>query len=114
MPIITTQVIDTTRGTPADGIPVALEHRASHDWEHIGGGTTDEEGRVEDLGHPDGGELPAGVYRLTFDTGTYFAANEIDGLFPVVRVVFEVKSSTPSYHLPLVLGANSYSTYLGA
>jgi 5-hydroxyisourate hydrolase-like protein (transthyretin family) len=31
----------------------------------------------------------------------------------VVRVVFEVKSDT-SYHLPLVLGAHSYTTYLGA
>jgi 5-hydroxyisourate hydrolase len=114
MPTITTQVIDTTRGTPADGIPVALEHRGAHGWEHIGGGTTDEQGRVEDLGHPDGGpDLPEGVYQLTFDTGTYYAANEIDGIFPVVRVVFEVKSDT-SYHLPLVLGAHSYTTYLGA
>ena len=113
MPTITTQVTDTTRGAPADGIPVALEHRGAHGWEHVGGSTTDELGRAEDMAHPNGPqELAPGIYRLTFDTGTYFAANEIDGLFPVVRVGFEVKEGASSYHLPLVLGANSYTTYL--
>jgi 5-hydroxyisourate hydrolase len=113
MVVVTTQVIDTARGMPADGLHVALEHRGAQGWAHVSGGTTDDAGQVEDL-VPAGRELGEGVYRLTFDTGTYFAANELDGIYPVVRVVFEVRGEDTRYHLPLILGLTGYSTFRGA
>ena len=54
-----------------------------------------------------------GTYRLTFDAGTYFAANNLQGLYPVIRVVFDVTRDDDHYHLPLQLSPHGYSTYRG-
>ena len=107
---LSTQVTDTARGCPADGMPVALERRAAHEWTHIGGAVTDERGYAEDLlGEQE--ELTPGTYRLTFDAGTYFAANAMQGLYPVIRVVFDVGQDGERYHLPLLLSPHGYSTF---
>jgi len=107
---ITTHVLDTARGCPAAGVPVALEVRSGEGWKTLGRRRTDADGRVRELAD---GELAAGTYRLTFDTEAYFAAIGVDGFFPVAQVVFQVRDPAQSHHVPLLLSPFGYSTYRG-
>ncbi|HEV2765390.1 MAG TPA: hydroxyisourate hydrolase, partial [Pyrinomonadaceae bacterium] len=62
---ITTHVLDTSRGRPADGVAVVLEIRdAGGAWGRVGQGRTDADGRLKNL-LPDGASLAEGAYRLT-------------------------------------------------
>src|SRR5208282_183530 len=74
MSAITTHVLDTSTGRPAAGVPVTLEKQAGGGWQSAGQGITNQDGRITDL--LGGAKLAAGTYRLTFDTATYFRANQ--------------------------------------
>jgi 5-hydroxyisourate hydrolase len=110
---LSTHVLDTTRGEPADGIVVRLEHiTADGEPTEIGRGVTDADGRVSNFGVL---FLPAGSYRLVFETGPYFSAVGVDRpFFPEVVVTFQTDGQRPKYHVPLLLGAYSYTTYRGS
>jgi 5-hydroxyisourate hydrolase len=111
---ISTHVLDTARGKPAAGIPVRLQRRQTADsWRQVGSGQTDQDGRCVQL-LPAGESLPEGVYRLVLDTGTYFAAQNTVGLYPVVEITFAVRHGESDFHLPLLLSANGYTTYRGS
>ncbi|MFJ2506711.1 hydroxyisourate hydrolase [Arthrobacter citreus] len=107
---ITTHVLDTSTGRPAPGIPVSLQIRGDLDWEELGTGTTDADGRIPDLGPQD---LPSGSYRLEFATETYFAAAGTPSFFPSVTVTFTV-AEQERYHVPLLISPFAYSTYRGS
>jgi 5-hydroxyisourate hydrolase len=59
-------------------------------------------------------ELTPGVYRLSFDTGSYFLSQRVTGLYPVVEVTFQVREGESHFHVPLLLSANGYTTYRGS
>ena len=108
---ITTHVLDTGTGLPARGMAAALSRRTEDGWEDLATGVTDDDGRIRDLG-PE--LLPSGVYRIRFDTGTYFTAAGTDFFFPEVDLIFHVEHSTGHYHVPLLLSPFAYSTYRGS
>lgn len=114
MSTISTHVLDTASGRPAEGLPLTLEEHTSDGWRRIGGGVTNDDGRVRDLLEPDRDGLVEGVYRMTFDTGAYFERHDLQGFYPVVRVVFEVQAPDEHYHVPLLLSPYGYSTYRGS
>ncbi len=109
---LTTHVLDTARGRPAAGLLVTVEARAGDGWTRLGGGVTDPDGRVPGL-VPDGA-LAAGVHRLTFATGDWFAAEGLDGFYPQVQVVCRIDDPGAHYHVPLLLSPYGYSTYRGS
>jgi 5-hydroxyisourate hydrolase len=113
MSAITTHVLDTARGRPAAGIPVALEGRTGREWLAIGTGVTDTDGRCRTLLAP-GAALVAGIYRLTFDTASYFASDGVQSFYPEVRVTFEVRDPQQHYHVPLLISPYGYTTYRGS
>lgn len=114
MSAITTHVLDTARGCPASGLSVVLEvQSAGREWEVLGKGTTDADGRVQQL-LPEGATLVAGTYRLTFDTQSYFSSQRQLGFYPQVMVAFAVRDTTQHYHVPLLLSPFGYSTYRGS
>ncbi len=114
MSAITTHVLDTSRGHPAAGLPVHLEQSVgTKQWRTIGQGQTDVDGRARDL-MPENVTLAPGTYRLTFDTGTYFATQGVAGFYPQVIIVFEAAPGQSHYHLPLLLSPFGYSTYRGS
>jgi len=114
MSAITTHVLDVSSGSPARGVPVVLEQETpAAVWEHIGKGTTDDDGRLRDLLAPETSLTP-GNYRLTFDTETYFAQQRIEGFYPQVVVTFTVRNADSHYHVPLLLSPFGYSTYRGS
>jgi len=111
---ITTHVLDTSRGKPASGVLVTLERRKSDgSWSPVGHGETDVDGRLRTL-TPDSGEpLENGIYRLTFDTGTYFRERHIETFFSEVIILFNVDDGEQHYHVPLLLRPWGYSKYRG-
>ena len=110
---ISTHVLDTANGRPAIGIPVLLEMVAVDGTSTIvGRATTDDEGRVPRV-LPEGFAFLAGTYRLTFDTRSYFASQNVECFYPSVTVLFEVRRATGHYHVPLLLSPFGYSTYRG-
>ena len=111
---ITTHVLDMTKGRPAPGIPVVLEvHSNDTGWKELARGETDTDGRINAL-LPENSELPAGIYRLTFQTAAYFQSCGYQGFYPYIPVVFELQDSAAHYHVPLLLSPYGYSTYRGS
>ena len=110
---ISTHILDLMRGQPANDVPVRLEwQEASGNWRLLNSARTDHDGRCGQL-LPDNQMLP-GVYRLSFDTASYFVAQKISGLYPVVEVTFQARDGESQFHIPLLLSANGYTTYRGS
>jgi 5-hydroxyisourate hydrolase len=115
---ITTHVLDTSLGRPAAGLRVVLERGGkSSEWQIVGHGETDEDGRQRTL-IADQAPLQSGLYRLVFDTRRYFEGRGVRALYPSVIIPFEVAEdgakTTANYHLPLLLGPFGYTTYRGS
>ena len=110
--MITTHVLDTAAGRPGRNIAIELE-RIEHDaWQLVGGGVTDDDGRLRTL-TPEGPVAP-GRYRIRFQTGAYFAASGEAGFFPIVEIQFEIRDGAQHYHVPLLLSPFGYTTYRGS
>lgn len=111
---ITTHILDTALGRPAQGVAVTLAQLTSENsWDSIGSGTTNADGRITDL-LPADTTITAGVYRLTFEVGAYFAASKQTAFYPFIPIIFEIKASDEHYHVPLLLNPFGYSTYRGS
>ena len=109
---ISTHVLDTSLGRPAAGISVTLDARdGASSWKHVARGATDADGRLRDFA---GQQLPAGTYRLTFDTAAYFESLHTPSFYPEVAIVFEVRDPAAKYHVPLLISPYGYSTYRGS
>lgn len=109
---ITTHVLDTAKGKPAEGIRISLQKPAGKDWETITTGVTNSDGRVPDF-LPADKKIQPGIYRMLFETGSYFAKENVSGFYPEVPVIFDIKD-TEHYHIPLLLSPFGYSTYRGS
>jgi 5-hydroxyisourate hydrolase len=114
--VITTHVLDTARGKPAAGVPVALELLREGQWQPLGHGDTDGDGRLRTL--TPAGPVEPGTYRIRFDTAAYFATQSgkagADYFFPLVEIQFVVADGAAHYHVPLLLSPFGYSTYRGS
>ena len=113
MSAITTHVLDLARGLPAAGLAVELALRAGEGWRELGRQATDGDGRARELLAP-GAPLVAGVYRLRFDLGAYFASQGGPAFFPEAAVVFAVADPGARVHVPLLVSPYGYSTYRGS
>ena len=105
---VTTHVLDAALGRPAPRVPVRLEDPLGT---LIASSVTDADGRVANLG-PD--RLPAGEYRLIFDTAAYFGALGTESFYPSVTIAFTLADAESHYHVPLLLSPFAYSTYRGS
>ncbi|KRF35301.1 hydroxyisourate hydrolase [Nocardioides sp. Soil805] len=107
MATLSTHVLDTGRGRPAVGLRIVLE---SVTGDRIGEAVTDADGRAADLAPHD---LAPGTYRLRFDSGSWFAAQAVEGFYPEVVVTFDL-AGDEHFHVPLLLSPFGYSTYRGS
>ena len=109
MSLITTHVLDTSKGKPAQGIEVRLLRLESeNNWQELGCSRTDADGRVSDLLR---GKLLAGTYQLSFATGSYLGESSF---YPYISVVFRVADTNQHYHVPILLSPYGFSTYRGS
>ncbi|MFJ5772901.1 hydroxyisourate hydrolase [Streptomyces sp. NPDC093094] len=125
---VSTHILDTSVGRPAEGVAVRLAARGGRDahWQALGGSATDADGRCKDLP-----ALPEGTthVRLDFAVEPYFEgsakkqadaqqdapANRDSGavFFPEVAITFAVDPGE-HYHVPLLLNPFGYSVYRGS
>ena len=104
---LSTHVLDAVSGTPATGVPVTLFDARDA---VLASAVTDDDGRIANLGD----DLGAGVFRLRFDTATYFAAQGITGFYPEIVIAFEIADAAAKHHVPVLLSPYAYSTYRGS
>ncbi len=93
---VSTHVLDVERGAPATGVPVEL-YRGD---ERVGGGMTDEDGRIAELAD----DLEPGLYRLVFAPPSPFFR----------RVELALSLEDGHYHVPLLVSSYSCATYRGS
>jgi 5-hydroxyisourate hydrolase len=106
-PTISTHVLDTERGVPAQGVRVALYRLDVADKPvRMTQALTDADGRVRDLLER---PLMAGDYRLEFDV-----AHEDGSFFTALAVDLRIRDVERSYHVPLLLSTYSLTTYRGS
>ena len=112
--MISTHVLDTARGRPAADVRVVLERVDGPGApRELARAKTDADGRVREL-LPAAAALEAGTYRLTFETGHYFAALDVDTFYPHVSVLFTVRDPSQHHHVPLLVSPHGFSTYRGS
>ena len=106
-PTISTHVLDTERGVPAEGIRVTLSRLDVADKPvRMTQALTDGDGRIRDLLER---PLVAGNYRIEFDL-----ARDDAPFFTKVAVDVHVTDASRSYHVPLLLAPYSMTTYRGS
>ena len=108
--MITTHVLDTTYGRPAEGVEVHLFKMVDGQWQFLAGGHTNDNGRLPPL-LP---ELETGLYKLVFKTADYFARHHPSAFYPYIPIVFDIHTPHTHYHVPLLLSPYGYSTYRGS
>jgi len=107
--MISTHILDTSLGLPAQGVTVELEKKTGENWKVLGSEATNPDGRIAF-------DCPreAGTYRLQFRIEPYFRGNGIIPFFPLATVIFEITDIGRKYHIPLLLNPYGYSTYRGS
>lgn len=114
---LTTHVLDTARGIPAEGIPVELYRFDGASSELIAETVTNDDGRT-DAPILDKSAFETGIYELIFKVGAYLRATGQAGEEPLfledVPIRFGMADPAAHYHVPLLLSPYGYSTYRGS
>ncbi|SLN53656.1 5-hydroxyisourate hydrolase [Pseudoruegeria aquimaris] len=114
---LTTHVLDTARGCPAEGIRIALYKVSGNSHRKIAETVTNADGRT------DAPILPAeafetGTYELVFFAGDYLrATGQAEGeilFLDEVPIRFGMSDPQAHYHVPLLLSPFGMSTYRGS
>ncbi|MBM3347328.1 MAG: hydroxyisourate hydrolase [Betaproteobacteria bacterium] len=114
---LSTHVLDTAAGLPAQGMKLVLERHAGGAWVVLKTLQTDHDGRT---GGPllEGDALKQGAYRITFHVADYFRARGQALAEPPfldkVPLQFGIADPAGYYHVPLLCSPWSYSTYRGS
>jgi len=106
---ISTHVLDTSKGSPAEGIEVLLEIQKNQHWVEVSRGKTNSDGR-----HAFECERTEGTYRLTFEILPYLEKTQSEFFFLSAPVIFKISNLGRKYHVPLLLNPFGYSTYRGS
>ena len=113
---LTTHVLDTARGCPAEGLTIDLFRIDGEARHHLARLTTNADGRTDRQILP-AEEFATGVYELVFHAGDYLTAcgtpPEEPRFLDVIPLRFGM-SEASHYHVPLLLSPFGYSTYRGS
>ncbi len=109
---LTTHVLDTSIGKPGKDITIRLMEKTNDNWQTIVQGVTNADGRISDL-LPAEKKLAPGNYKLIFETGNYYTAQNLQSFYPEVEIQFTVFDDA-HYHVPLLINPFGYSTYRGS
>ena len=114
---LTTHILDTARGKPADAVDIQLYSVDRGERVLVASATTNADGRC-DTPLLEGVAFKAGVYELQFSIGAYFKAQGIKPEEPSFLdvVILRVGIAHPDqhYHVPLLVSPYGYSTYRGS
>ncbi len=113
---LTTHVLDTARGRPAQGLKIELFKLEAEKRILLKTLATNSDGRTDEQ------ILPAdcfktGIYELVFHAGEYLdtigTPAESPRFLDVIPIRFGISEAT-HYHVPLLLSPFGYSTYRGS
>lgn len=114
---LTTHVLDTARGCPAEGLKItlfALDGAARRKLVEM---ITNADGRTDTPILPQE-NFATGTYELVFEAGDYLRATGQEGAEPLfldqVPLRFGMSDAEAHYHVPLLLSPFAYSTYRGS
>ncbi|HUS55961.1 MAG TPA: hydroxyisourate hydrolase [Thermohalobaculum sp.] len=114
---LTTHVLDTATGRPAQGVRIELHRLEGDAWVPLAEVVTNHDGRC-DGPILEGGAFAAGIYELTFHVGAYFDASGLDlpelKFLDTVPIRFGIAEPGQHYHVPLLISPFSFSTYRGS
>jgi 5-hydroxyisourate hydrolase len=113
---LTTHVLDTARGCPAQGLKIELFAIAGDTRSLLKTLVTNDDGRTDEQILP-ADQFAAGTYELVFHAGAYLDAigtpPEDPRFLDIIPIRFGM-SEASHYHVPLLLSPFGYSTYRGS
>ncbi|MFD2740579.1 hydroxyisourate hydrolase [Sulfitobacter aestuarii] len=113
---LTTHVLDTARGCPAEGLEIELYSVNGNERTALRRLRTNADGRTDEQILPEA-EFATGTYELVFHCGDYLdrcgTPPESPRFLDVVPLRFGM-SEAAHYHVPLLLSPFGYSTYRGS
>ena len=113
---LTTHVLDTALGVPAEGIVVTLDRFGGKTRERVASATTNADGRL-DTPLMEGAGFYTGEYEIVFRAGQYLRSvgHELPdpAFLDDIPIRFGIADET-HYHVPLLLSPYGYSTYRGS
>lgn len=114
---LTTHVLDTARGVPAEGVKIALYKVSGNSHRKIAETVTNADGRTDSPILPKD-QFKTGTYELVFFAGAYLKATGQSGAEPLfldeIPLRFGMADPDAHYHVPLLLSAYGMSTYRGS
>lgn len=113
---LTTHVLDTARGCPAEGMKIELFRLDGENRELLKTLVTNDDGRTDEQILPTE-DFALGTYELLFHAGSYLDATgtppEEPRFLDVIPIRFGM-SEASHYHVPLLLSPFGFSTYRGS
>lgn len=114
---LSTHVLDTVNGGPANGVRITLHRVDGETRTALKAMHTNADGRT-DQPMLVGEAYQPGTYELSFHIGDYFKARGTAQASPpfldVVPIRFTIAEADGHYHVPLLCSPWAYSTYRGS
>jgi len=114
---LTTHILDTASGRPAEGVRIELDRIDGARRQRLAEAVTNADGRC-DAPILQGAAFVAGVYELTFHAGAYFDAQGLalpePKFLDQVPIRFGIADAGAHYHVPLLISPFACSTYRGS
>ena len=114
---LTTHVLDTARGLPAQGVRIVLYRLEGESRTLLAETVTNDDGRTDSPILPAEG-FREGQYELEFEAGDYFDSVGVPAESPRflnrIPIRFGISDIDAHYHVPLLLSPFGYSTYRGS
>ena len=113
---LTTHVLDTARGAPAQGMEVVLYRLDGGGREELARLVTNADGRTNSQILPES-DFRTGLYELEFHAGAWMDATGIPAESPRFLDIIPIRfgmSQQDHYHVPLLISPFGFSTYRGS
>lgn len=113
---LTTHVLDTARGRPAEGMEIVLFRLDDTGRTELARMRTNQDGRTDRQILPEA-DFATGTYELEFHAGAWMDATGVDPESPRFLDVIPIRfgmSQDDHYHVPLLVSPFGYSTYRGS
>ncbi len=114
---LTTHVLDTARGLPAEGLQIDLYRLQGEARRHLRRVATNSDGRTAGAILPPE-EFEIGKYELVFHAGDYLdrcgTPPEAPRFLETIPIRFGISDAESHYHVPLLISPFGYSTYRGS
>jgi 5-hydroxyisourate hydrolase len=115
---LTTHVLDTALGKPAEGLRIDLFSVEGDLRKLLKTVETNADGRVDGGPILSGESFVVGTYELLFHAGDYLRGSGTalphPAFLDLVPIRFGIADTTAHYHVPLLISPYGYSTYRGS